>query len=197
MTDPDPLDPLDWPVRTERLLVRRATPEDVEATWRYRRLPEVHEWLGVTTQERETFAELYVQPARLALTLTVELAGRVIGDLMLRVEDSWAQDAVADHARRTQAELGWAFDPAFGRRGYATEAVRAMVDLCFGPLGVHRIHADCFLGNEPSWRLMERLGMRRELHTVKESLHRRLGWVDGLSYALLDEEWPVAGPTGA
>jgi RimJ/RimL family protein N-acetyltransferase len=39
---------------------------------------------------------------------------------------------------------------------------------------------------------MERLGMRRELHSVKESLHRTKGWLDGLSYALLAEEWNSA-----
>jgi RimJ/RimL family protein N-acetyltransferase len=84
------------------------------------------------------------------------------------------------------------FDPAFGGRGYATEAVRALVSLCFGPLGLRRVHANCFYANEPSWRLMERIGMRRELHSVKESLHRTKGWLDGLSYALLAEEWDEA-----
>ena len=37
--------------------------------------------------------------------------------------------------------------------------------------------------------------MRRELHSVKESLHRTKGWLDGLSYALLAEEW-IVGPDG-
>jgi RimJ/RimL family protein N-acetyltransferase len=83
------------------------------------------------------------------------------------------------------------FDPAFGGKGYATEAVRALIDLCFGPLRLRRLHADCFAANEPSWRLMERIGMRREQHTVRESLHRAKGWLDGLSYALLAEEWPT------
>jgi RimJ/RimL family protein N-acetyltransferase len=36
---------------------------------------------------------------------------------------------------------------------------------------------------------MERLGMRREQYTVRESLHRELGWVDGIGYALLADEW--------
>ena len=34
-----------------------------------------------------------------------------------------------------------------------------------------------------------RLGMRRESNTVKDSLHRTRGWLDGLSYAILAEEW--------
>ena len=64
-----------------------------------------------------------------------------------------------------------------------------MIDLSFGPLALRRLHADCFFDNERSWRLMERLGMRRELHSVRESLHRTKGWLDGLCYALLAQEW--------
>ena len=184
-----PLDTLDWPVRSDRLLLRRATPQDLDATWAFRRLPEVHEWLGAATATYEAYQERYLREKRLADLLIVELDGQVIGDLMLKVEDAWAQEEVAGQAKRVQGELGWAFDPAHGGLGYATEAVRALIDLCFGPLGLRRVHADCFFDNEPSWRLMERLGMRRELHTVKESLHRTKGWLDGLSYALLAEEW--------
>ena len=47
----------------------------------------------------------------------------------------------------------------------------------------------CFAANEPSWRLMERVGMRREAHNVKDSLHRDHGWQDGYVYALLADEW--------
>jgi RimJ/RimL family protein N-acetyltransferase len=172
-----PLDALEWPVRTGRLLLRRATPEDLDATWAFRRLPEVHDWLGAATATYDAYRERYFRGKRLTDLIIVELDGRVIGDLMVKVQ------------------LGWTFDPAFGGKGYATEAVRALIDLCFGPLGLRRLHADCFFDNEPSWRLMERLGMRRELHSAKESLHRTKGWLDGLSYALLAEEWN-AGPDG-
>ena len=183
-----PLDTLEWPVRTGRLLLRRATPGDLDATWAFRRLPEVHDWLGAATATYDEYRERYFRGTRLADLLIVELDGQVIGDLMLKVEDGWAQEEVADQAKCVQGELGWTFDPAFGGKGYATEAVRALIDLCFGPLGLRRLHADCFFDNEPSWRLMERLGMRRELHSVKESLHRTKGWLDGLSYALLASE---------
>lgn len=186
----DPLDAVDWPVRTERLLLRRATVADLEPTWRFRRLPEVHDWLGAATPTPEAYRARFLREGRLTTTLVVELDGLVVGDLMLRVEDGWAQEEVADRARGVQAELGWTLDPAYGGRGYATEAVRAAVELCFGPLRLRRVHAQCFADNVASWRLMERLGMRREQHTVKESLHRTRGWLDGYSYALLAEEWP-------
>jgi RimJ/RimL family protein N-acetyltransferase len=184
-----PLDALPWPVHTARLLLRRATPEDVDATWAFRRLPEVHEWLGAATATYDAYRERYFRPRRFANLIMVELDGRVIGDLMLKVEDGWGQEEAAAQVKGVQGELGWTLDPAFGGQGYATEAVRALIGLCFGPLGLRRLHADCFLDNEPSWRLMERLGMRREVHSVRDSLHRTKGWLDGLSYALLAEEW--------
>src|SRR5690606_12701814 len=128
-------------------------------------------------------------PESLAKTLVVELDGQVIGDLMVSVEDAWAQVEVADRAKAVQADLGWAFDPAWTGRGYATEAVAELFRLCFEDLGLRRVTAACFTDNEPSWRLMERLGMRREMHTVKDSLHRSGEWLDGYLYALLADEW--------
>lgn len=189
-----PLDFLDWPVRTERLLLRRETADDLDAVWAIRRLPEVHEWLGSAPPTYEAYRAHNLREERLSGLVIVELDGQVIGDMMLRIENAWAQQEVIGQARGVQGELGWAFDPAFGGRGYATEAVRALIGLCFGPLGLRRVHADCFLDNEPSWRLMERIGMRREMHTVQESLHRTKGWLDGLMYALLAEEWRRNAP---
>lgn len=147
--------------------------------------------MGFAPPTYDAYRERYLSRKRLSALLIVELDRRVIGALGLRVEDAWAQEEVADQARDVQGELGWAFDPAFGGKGYATEAVRALIGLSFGPLGLRRVHAECFAGNEPSWRLMERIGMRREQHTVRESLHRTKGWLDGFSYALLADEWPT------
>ncbi len=83
---------------------------------------------------------------------------------MLRREDAWSQREVIDQARGAQAELGWVLDPAYTGSGYATEAVRELLRYCFEDLGVRRVTANCFLDNDASWRLMERVGMRRELH---------------------------------
>ena len=74
-------------------------------------------------------------------------------------------------------------------QGLATEAVRALLGICFDQLGLRRVVAACFTENEPSWRLMERVGMRREAHHVADSLHRDHGWSDEYVYALLADEW--------
>ena len=181
------------PLRTERLTLRAATADDAGATWAFRRLESVNEWLTGSPADLDGYRELFSEPARLATTAIVALghdaAAPIIGDLMLRREDAWAQREVADRARGTQAELGWVIDPAHTGRGYATEAVRELLRHCFEDLGVRRVTANCFLGNDASWRLMERVGMRRELHAVRESLHRSGRWMDTVGYAALAEEF--------
>ncbi|MFD5213837.1 GNAT family N-acetyltransferase [Microbacterium sp. NPDC058345] len=186
-----------WPVRTPRLQIRRCTVDDLDAVWEYRRLPDVNRWLGRAPATREAFHETYSERDRLASTFVIETLAAptelpaIIGDIMVRIEDGWAQAEVADQAKGVQAELGWVLHPAHAGNGYATEAVRAVIDTCFGALGLRRVHAGCFTVNERSWRLMERLGMRREEGSRKTGLHRSGEWLDGLNYALLAEEWPT------
>ena len=96
---------------------------------------------------------------------------------------------MSDPAKGAQAALGWVLDPAYVGHGYATEAVRELLRFSLEDLVVRRVVANCFLGNEASWRLVERLGMRREVHAVAESLHRSGQWLDIVGYALLADEW--------
>jgi RimJ/RimL family protein N-acetyltransferase len=183
------LEELTWPVHTKRLSLRPATSADLDATWQFRRLDEVSRWMTAAPSSLEDYRTSFEEPDRLAKTLVIELAGAVIGDLMLAIEDSWAQKEVAAQAKGVQAELGWCLDPRYGGRGYATEAVEALIRLCFEDLSLRRVTANCFADNVASWRLMERLGMRREIHTIRESLHRSGEWLDGMGYALLADEW--------
>jgi RimJ/RimL family protein N-acetyltransferase len=183
------LERIGWPVHTDRLTIRPATRDDVESIWAFRQLTEVSRWITRAPVGLEAFRTDFEDPGRLAMTLVVELEGVVIGDLMVKVEDAWAQAEVADRAHRVQAELGWVLHPDHAGNGYATEAVRALIGLCFEDLGLRRVTANCFAANEASWRLMERLGMRREVYTVRESLHRSGDWLDGMGYALLADEW--------
>lgn len=187
-----PLDAVTWPVRTERLVLRPATPADAEPTWHYRQLEPVNRWLTRAPQTLPDYRAYFENPESLVKTLVVERAGVVIGDLMVAVGDGWAQTERAEEARGTQAELGWVLDPDHEGHGYAAEAVRELLRLCFTELGLRRVEAGCFAANEPSWRLMERVGMRRESHTRRDALHRSGEWMDGMAYGLLADESPTA-----
>lgn len=181
------------PLRTPRLTLRAATAQDAEPTWSYRRLDGVNEWLTGCPDTYDRYLAQFTGPGRLATTVIVELRdGTLIGDFMLRRRDAWAQSCVAAEATGQEVELGWVLDPAHTGRGYATEAVRELLRHSFEDLGVHRVTAGCFAANVASWRLMERLGMRREAHTRGDALHRSGRWLDSFSYALLADEWLTA-----
>jgi RimJ/RimL family protein N-acetyltransferase len=186
---PRTLDDIPWPRATPRLSLRRAEPADVEAVWAYRRLPEVSEWLTGAPSGFDEYATLFVDPVRLGQTIVVEHEGRVVGDLYVAIEDGWAQSQVAHLARGVQAEIGWVIAPEAQGRGFGLECARELLQMSLRDLGLRRVYAQCFEANTASWRLMERLGMRREQHTRRESLHHSGQWLDGVMYALLADEW--------
>ncbi|MGO4295331.1 GNAT family N-acetyltransferase [Glutamicibacter sp. MCAF14] len=189
----DALKKISWPVRTERLSLRRVTPDDVEAIWRYRQLAEVTQWITAGPGTLEDFRAMFFAKDYPLKDLAVELdtgqGTELIGTVMLNIVDGWGQSEVEQSAKGVEGNLGWSFDPAYGGKGYATEAIRAAIGLCFGPLGLRRVTAECFAANEPSWNLMERVGMRKEFYGRKDSLHRNGEWMDSMAYALLAEEW--------
>lgn len=178
---------LDWPRHTARLSLRPPSLDDAPAIYDYRRLPEVNRWLSNEVGDYAGFLGKFAQ--RQASWLVVERDGQVIGGVKIDIEDGWAQAEVSVQARNTQAELGWTFHPDVFGQGYATEVVRELLTICFQELGLRRIHAGCFADNIASWKVMEKVGMRREGYYVAESLHRELGWLDGLTYAMLADEW--------
>ncbi len=59
-------------------------------------------------------------------------------------------------------EVGWRLAREHWGRGYATEAGRAAVSHGFEELGLDEIVSFTSRLNEPSWRVMERLGMSRD-----------------------------------
>jgi RimJ/RimL family protein N-acetyltransferase len=193
---PAPVQPsaLEHPLHTRRLTLRPATTEDAAATWAYRRLESVNQWLTGSPADLDAYRDVFSDPRRLGATVIVTLghrpAGQIVGDFMLRRDDAWAQAEVTDQARGAQAELGFVLHPAHTGRGYATETVRELIRHSFEDVGVRRVTANCFLDDDASWLLLERVGMRRELHAVRESLHRSGRWLDTVGYALLQEEWP-------
>jgi RimJ/RimL family protein N-acetyltransferase len=173
---------------TDRLGLRPVRDEDIDRILEYRNLPQVKHWLLRTTVDPDDFRAAWREAAEDPddRSMAVTLDGVVIGTVSLAVVDGMGQPGMPP---RTEADLGYIFDPAYGGHGYATEAVSAMVAYAFDRLGVRRITAGCFADNLASVRILEKVGMRREQHGVGDSWHAELGWVDGYTYAVLAEEW--------
>lgn len=180
---------LPWPRRTERLLLRPPVLADADGLHRYKSLPEVCRWTAGPPGPLEDFRAQVADPEWAGKMLVLELDGALVGDLYVGVCDAWGQRGAAEPIEGVEAFVGWSLVPEQRGRGLAREAVAALFDVLFDEVGLRRLRAECFLANEPSWRLMERLGMRREAHGVQDSLHAELGWLDGVTYALLASEW--------
>jgi len=185
-----------FPIRLEaqRVIVRRFEKRDVPDILKYSRHEPADEFRRrnidweLTEESARTWwtpmATMRPEEAIHWLSLVVELESehRVIGNLGFnakRIHDT------------LQGQIGWTLGAAYEGNGYMTEAATALLDYLFGAVGFHRVFAMTSPDNRRSWALMERLGMRREAHFIKNCYHDR-GWADEYVYALLAEEWLAA-----
>jgi RimJ/RimL family protein N-acetyltransferase len=174
-----------FPITTDHLLLRQFTYLDADDIIEFVSHPSV---ARITTEIKPSAAKVkkYIdtqnslQPFELnkCFDLGIELKekSKIIGLVsMIR----------RDHK---QGQVGWALNIEYRGNGYATEAARALVAYGFAKLALHRIWADTSNINVPSWKVMERLGMRREGRYC-ESEFRDGQWIDTLVYAILTDEW--------
>jgi RimJ/RimL family protein N-acetyltransferase len=177
-----------YPLHTERLTLRPFSRGDVDAVFGYRRLDEVARYLfdvplsreecALAIQQRIGQVALEAQDDKIILAVEQTATGILIGEVSLIWRSVDAR----------QGEMGWIFDPAHHGQGYATEAANAILDLAFGPGDMHRVSARCDVRNQASWRLMERLGMRREAHFREHAIFKS-EWDEEYIYAILWQEW--------
>jgi RimJ/RimL family protein N-acetyltransferase len=157
-------------------------------TWRNR--PEVGYWLLRTTVDPTRYRQAWLSgvddPRDHSVVALLE--DRVVAIGSLEVADAMGQDG---ETRQVGAEglIGYVVHPDHAGRGFATQVAGTLLVAAFDGLGLHRVTAGCFADNVASWRVMEKLGMRREQHGVQDSWHAELGWVDGFTYGILREEW--------
>ena len=124
-------------------------------------------------------------PKWLSLVVELKSEGRVIGN---------AGFGVSRVGDLKQGSMGWLLGTQYQGRGLATEAVRALASYCFTQLGLHRLSARTGHDNRRSWKLMERLGMRREAY-FRQSHVVEGQWRDEYVYAVLAAEWVQAPET--
>jgi RimJ/RimL family protein N-acetyltransferase len=84
------------------------------------------------------------------------------------------------------AEVGYWMGPETRGRGWMTRAARLAVMTAFGH-GVDHVRWKAIVGNDASWRVAQKLGVRLE-GTVRRAVEQRGGWRDAWVGTLLPEE---------
>lgn len=91
------------------------------------------------------------------------------------------------HMRSRRVSLGYIINPARHRQGIATEAVTAMLDYCFGELGLRRVQASIHPDNRASIAFVEKLGFVKE-GVLRDNLRVGHSWRDDAVYARLSTD---------
>ena len=185
-------------LETERLVLRRFTPDDVDLVTALDADPAVMRYInGGRATPRDEIRDDYL-PAWLAYyergerygfwAAVEKTTGTFLGWFHLRPLPGDPDD---------EPELGYRLTAAAWGQGYATEGSRALIHRAFEVLGVRRVYATTMAVNVGSWRVMAKAGLR-PVRTFHQAWPDRIeGEEHGdVEYALIREEWKQSGSGG-
>jgi RimJ/RimL family protein N-acetyltransferase len=178
----------DVPIETPRLTLRRYREQDAGSLLDLYGNPEVVRYLyteplqhdGVRESLDRRLGRLRLEAEGDVLELAAELrsTGQFVGAMTFFYRSTV-------HAR---GEIGYTIAPPFAGKGFATEGAIALLRIGFEVLGLHRVEGQCDARNIASARVLERIGMRREAHFIKNEFVKG-EWTDALVFAMLADEW--------
>ncbi|MBE6642169.1 MAG: GNAT family N-acetyltransferase [Ruminococcaceae bacterium] len=151
-------------IETDRLILRKLKVSDFEDMYEYSKSDEVTKYLLWRSHPDEQYTRDYLKYIQSRYragdffdwALEHKETGKMIGTCGF---------AKLDYDNNS-AEIGYVINPAFWHKGYASEAVKKVIDFGFHTLNLHRIEARYIVGNEFSRKVMEKCGM------IFEGIHR-------------------------
>lgn len=174
-------------IGTERLKLRNIELSDISSIHELHSYAEVDEYntLGIPKGLEETrrivksWMEDNQEKSSSKYTLAIEhrLNGTFLGLIGLNL----------GHPKYRRGEVWYKLHPAHWNNGYATESLKAIIRFGFDVLHLHRIEAGCAVGNIPSLRVLEKVGMVREGRRRK-ILPLKSGWSDNFEYSILETD---------
>ncbi len=172
-------------LETEQLILRRFSPDDWQDLYAILSDPEVvkFEPYGPFSEEASKTEAVSLSVNEAFWAVCLKESGKVTGRIYLNKNDEY-----------NNWELGYILGTKYQKKGYATEACEKIIDYAFNIKDARRIAAYCNPLNEPSWKLLERLGFRREGHLIKDIYFKKDDagnpiWSDTYEYAILAEEY--------
>ncbi len=173
-------------LETQRLLLRDYLETDWETVHIYGSVPEFSQyemWGPNSIEDTKNFVKASIEKSKYSPRFQFELAvclkdiSQQIGGCGLRRETE--QSSIAN--------LGWAMNQKFQNKGYTTEAAAKLLEFGFKELNLSVIYATCDTRNIASYKVMEKLKMKRVGHTIGD---RKIGGqiFDSYRYEILKSQ---------
>jgi len=173
---------------TERLIIRPFLETDYNDLYEYLSLEEIYQFEPGEPISLEAAKKIVEERAKgtnfWAATLTAR-NNKLIGHVSLFQSEP-------EHVHTW--EIGYIFNPVYQHKGYATEATRTVIAYAFNELKAHRIVGFCSTENIPSWKVLEKCGMKKE-GLLKKNIYFRTDkdgkpvWYNSFAYAILEEDF--------
>ena len=169
-------------LETPRLVLRPVRMRDAEDIFSYASDPEVaryvlwdpHRSIAETRSYIRCIRSFYRRGLPSSWAVEHRDSGRVIGTIGLM----WYSDT------NCAAEIGYSFSRSFWNRGFATEALRAVIGSVFSSLPVNRLEAQHDVRNPASGRVMEKCGMKKE-GLLRQRIRSKEEFIDVVLYAVI------------
>jgi [ribosomal protein S5]-alanine N-acetyltransferase len=150
----------DRSLMTNRLCLRRLNESDDSDMFEYTRNPEVTRFLSWEPQTEIAQTRQYISKLIAEYNSGNSYAWAVeIADLKKFIGVVRIFDVSFGNKR---GELSYVINPVYQGKGFAFEAIKAIIEFCFSEVGLNRIQAKCTVDNLPSERVLQKLGMSYE-----------------------------------
>lgn len=168
-------------IETERLFLRRFKEMDYDDLYEFLSQLENDEfegYPGITYENGKEHLKVRVSSEEF-FAIELKQSGKVIGNIYFGNRDFQSK------------EIGYIVNKKYQRCGYASEALRSVLEYAFNN-GVHRVYAECDPRNTCSWKLLEKVGLKREAHFHKNIYFHKDEkgmpiWKDTYVYAMCED----------
>ncbi len=176
-------------LETQRLILREMRQSDADRIHRYANDQSINRYLIFGDLASQDGARKYVQKAMASAATNIKSERRLQYKLAILVKPEidligscWLDITDTTHQR---ASIGYFIDYSFWGRGYATEAVQALLKYGFETLHLHRIEATCDADHQATRRVLEKAGFKREAR-MRQHRQRQTTWADSCLYAIIE-----------
>lgn len=174
-------------INTLRLIIRAFSNEDAQDLFEYLSDPQIYQYEQGEPVDRQQAQNYARDMANNQNFWAIELKSehKVVGQLYFSQQEP-------EHLMTW--ELGYRMNPKYQKQGFGSEAAQALVEYGFRQLHVHRVVAYCHPENVASWKLLEKIGFRREgllqknIYFRKDEAGNPLWW-DSYAYARVEDKF--------